>query len=110
MTTLKTSLPLLNAMVAFEAAARNGSLTLAAEELNIAQSAVSRHVANLERQLAVALFTRRSNRVMLTEAGNSLAFAIRDGLGTIRQRWKDCSLQTGKPLWLAAPTTCSRCG
>ncbi|MER8395921.1 LysR family transcriptional regulator [Mesorhizobium sp. M1340] len=85
MTTLKTSLPLLNAMVAFEAAARNGGLTPAAEELNIAQSAVSRHVANLERQLSVALFTRRGNRVMLTEAGSSLALAIGDGMGTIRQ-------------------------
>ncbi|MER8824738.1 LysR family transcriptional regulator [Mesorhizobium sp. M0991] len=85
MKTLKTSLPLLNAMVAFEAAARNGGLTAAAEELKIAQSAVSRHVANLERELAVALFTRRGNRVVLTEAGSSLAVAIRDGFGTIRQ-------------------------
>lgn len=85
MKTLKTSLPLLNAMVVFEAAARNGGLTPAAEELNIAQSAVSRHVANLERQLSVSLFTRKGNRVILTEAGNSLAEAIRDGLGTIRQ-------------------------
>ncbi|RWK79835.1 MAG: LysR family transcriptional regulator [Mesorhizobium sp.] len=85
MTTLKTSLPLLNAMVAFEAAARNGGLTPAAEELNVAQSAVSRHVANLEQQLAVALFARRGNRVILTEAGSSLAVAIREGLGTIRR-------------------------
>jgi LysR family glycine cleavage system transcriptional activator len=84
MKTLKTSLPLLNAMVVFEAAARNGGLTPAAEELNIAQSAVSRHVANLERQLSVALFTRKGNRVVLTEAGDTLAEAIRDGLGTIR--------------------------
>ncbi|TIR03459.1 MAG: LysR family transcriptional regulator [Mesorhizobium sp.] len=85
MKTLKTSLPLLNAMVAFEAAARNGGLTSAAEELKIAQSAVSRHVANLEQQLAVSLFMRKGNRVTLTETGRSLAEAIRDGLDTIRQ-------------------------
>ncbi|TPM40770.1 LysR family transcriptional regulator [Mesorhizobium sp. B2-3-4] len=85
MKTLKTSLPLLNAMVVFEAAARHGGLTPAAQELNIAQSAVSRHVANLERQLSVELFSRRGNRVAITGAGIALAGAIRDGLTTIRQ-------------------------
>ncbi|RUU91820.1 MAG: LysR family transcriptional regulator [Mesorhizobium sp.] len=89
MKTLKTSLPLLNAMVVFEAAARHGGLTLAAQELNIAQSAVSRHVANLERQLSVELFTRKGNRVAVTGAGNTLAEAIREGLGTIRQAVED---------------------
>ncbi|MER8504889.1 LysR family transcriptional regulator [Mesorhizobium sp. M1142] len=85
MKTLRQSLPMLNAMAVFEAAARHGGLTPAAEELNIAQSAVSRHVANLERQLSVVLFTRKGNRVMLTREGNSLAIAIRNGLGTIKQ-------------------------
>lgn len=83
--TLKASLPLLNAMVALEAAARHGGLTPAAEELAIAQSAVSRHIANLETRLGVKLFDRRGNRVFLTEAGSQLAEAVRDGLGTIRQ-------------------------
>jgi DNA-binding transcriptional LysR family regulator len=82
---LKASLPLLNAMVAFEAAARCGGLTAAAEELSIAQSAVSRHIANLEDRLAVKLFARKGNRVFLTEEGAILAEAVRDGLGTIRQ-------------------------
>ncbi len=85
MKTLRTSLPLLNAMVVFEAAARRGGLTPAAEELSIAQSAVSRHVVNLERQLSIELFRRTGNRVALTEAGSQLAEAIREGLGTIRQ-------------------------
>lgn len=85
MKSLKASLPLLNAMVAFEAAARHGGLTAAAEELSVAQSAVSRHIANLEDRLAVRLFTRKGNRVSLTEEGDILAEAVRDGLGTIRQ-------------------------
>ncbi|MEZ5783841.1 MAG: LysR family transcriptional regulator [Rhizobiaceae bacterium] len=84
MKTLKTSLPLLNAMVAFEATARNGSLTAAAQELAIAQSAVSRHIANLEKRLSVELLSRRGNRVSLTVEGALLAEAIREGLGTIR--------------------------
>jgi LysR family glycine cleavage system transcriptional activator len=83
--TLKAALPLLNAMVAFEAAARRGGLTPAAEELAIAQSAVSRHVANLEQRLGVELLLRRGNRVAVTEEGGLLAEAIREGLGTIRQ-------------------------
>lgn len=84
MKTLKASLPLLNAMVAFEATARRGNLTAAAEELAIAQSAVSRHIANLEKRLSLELLTRKGNRVSLTENGAALAEAIRDGLGTIR--------------------------
>lgn len=85
MKTLKSSLPLLNAMVAFEAAARRGGLTLAAEELSVAQSAVSRHIANLEQRLGVDLLVRRGNRVSLTAEGVLLADAIREGLGTIKQ-------------------------
>ncbi|MFI0843944.1 LysR family transcriptional regulator [Mesorhizobium sp. IMUNJ 23232] len=84
MKTLKASLPLLNAMVAFEATARHGSLTAAASELAIAQSAVSRHIANLETRLAVHLLARKGNRIALTTEGGTLAEAIRDGLGTIR--------------------------
>ena len=84
MKTLKASLPLLNAMVAFEATARRGNLTAAAEELAIAQSAVSRHIANLEKRLSLELLARKGNRVSLTANGADLAEAIRDGLGTIR--------------------------
>ncbi|MEQ1955414.1 LysR family transcriptional regulator [Mesorhizobium yinganensis] len=84
MKTLKASLPLLNAMVAFEAAARHESLTAAALELAIAQSAVSRHIANLETKLAVQLLARKGNRIALTRDGGILAEAIRNGLGTIR--------------------------
>lgn len=84
MKTLKASAPLLNAMVAFEATARHGSLTVAASELAIAQSAVSRHIANLETRLAVQLLARKGNRIALTSEGSTLAEAIRDGLGTIR--------------------------
>jgi DNA-binding transcriptional LysR family regulator len=84
MKTLKASLPLLNAMVAFEATARLGNLTAAAQELAIAQSAVSRHIANLEKRLSIELLARKGNRVALTGNGALLAEAIRDGLGTIR--------------------------
>ena len=69
----------------FEVAARHGNLTHAANELCIAQSAVSRHVSNLEQQVGFPLFRREGNRLELTEAGYRLSDAIGIGLGHIRQ-------------------------
>lgn len=84
MKTLKSALPLLNAMVAFEAVARHQSLSAAGVELAIAQSAVSRHIANLESRLGLRLLTRHGNRIAVTPEGERLAGAIRDGLGRLR--------------------------
>jgi LysR family transcriptional regulator, glycine cleavage system transcriptional activator len=62
-------LPSLNALRTFEAVARHNSFTRAAEELNVTQSAASRLVHSLEEYLEVALFTRRSRRIQLTDQG-----------------------------------------
>lgn len=62
-------LPSLNAIRAFEAAARHGSFTVAAEELYVTHAAVSRHVRDLERWLGKDLFVRTRRGVRLTEAG-----------------------------------------
>lgn len=62
-------LPSLNALRAFEAAARLGSFTRAAEELHVTHAAISRHVRALETWLEVPLFRRLSRGVVLTEAG-----------------------------------------
>lgn len=53
----------------FEAAARHMSLTRAAQELNLTQSAVSRQVQGLEDELGVALFARKAREIVLTPAG-----------------------------------------
>ena len=58
-------LPSLNALRAFEAAARLGSFTLAARELFVTHAAVSRHIRELESWLAVKLFTRTGRGVKL---------------------------------------------
>ncbi len=63
------SLPSLNALLTFEAAARLGSFTEAARELRVTQGAVSRAVAGLESWLGVGLFTRSGKRVNVTDAG-----------------------------------------
>ena len=65
-------LPPLNALRAFEAAARHQSFVAAAEELHVTQGAVSRHVRLLEEHLGVALFRRQAQGVRLTAAGRSL--------------------------------------
>lgn len=56
----------------FEAAARHGSFTLAARELNVQQPAVSATIKQLEATLGVALFKRRHRQVSLTSAGRRL--------------------------------------
>lgn len=62
----------LNALRAFEAAARRGRMTEAADELSVTHGAVSRHIRHLEESLGVALFTGPKNRLVLTRAGEHL--------------------------------------
>ena len=53
----------------FEAIARNGSYIKAAEELNISQSSLSKHISALEAEFNIKFFYRSSHKVALTEAG-----------------------------------------
>jgi LysR family glycine cleavage system transcriptional activator len=84
MQTLRRSLPPINGLVVFEVAARHQNLTAAGAELCIAASAVSRHVATVERETGLSLFRRNGNRLELTAAGQRLADAIGAGLGHVR--------------------------
>jgi len=62
-------LPPLNAVRAFEAAARHLSFTRAGEELGVTHGAVSRQVRQLEEFLGAALFERKTRQIVLTAAG-----------------------------------------
>lgn len=66
-------LPNLNAIRAFDAAARHGSFARAADELGVSHAAVSRHVRNLEAELGVALFERHARHIVLTGEGSQFA-------------------------------------
>ena len=68
-------LPSLNALKAFEAAARLESFTEAAGELFVTHAAISRHIRDLEEWLGTQLFLRTGRGVELTEAGRALAAA-----------------------------------
>jgi LysR family transcriptional regulator, glycine cleavage system transcriptional activator len=63
-------LPSLNALKAFEAAARHESFSEAAAELFVTHAAISRHIRDLEETLGTELFTRTGRGVELTEAGS----------------------------------------
>ncbi|MFA7665607.1 MAG: transcriptional regulator GcvA [Burkholderiaceae bacterium] len=69
-------LPPLNPLRVFEAVARAENLTLAAQELHVSQSAVSRQVATLENYLGVELFRRERHGVSLTQTGRAYARQI----------------------------------
>ncbi len=76
-------LPSLSHLQAFEAAARTGSVTTAARELNLTQSAVSRQIKALEDQLEVELFHRERQTIRLTPGGETYAREVRDALRKI---------------------------
>ena len=76
-------LPSLNAVKAFEAAARGRSFTRAAEELYVTPGAVSQQVKALETELGLRLFNRVRQRVVLTEAGREYLAVVRDALDQI---------------------------
>lgn len=71
-------LPSLNALKAFEAAARHGSFTKAAEELHVTQGAVSHQVKALELELGLKLFRRERQRLAIADAGRSYLEVVRD--------------------------------
>jgi DNA-binding transcriptional LysR family regulator len=66
---MKRLLPPLNALRAFDAAARHNSFTGAAAELRVSHAAVSRHVRQLEARLGVLLFRKLGRGVTLTDDG-----------------------------------------
>jgi len=77
-------LPPLNALRAFEAAARHLSFKLAASELNVTPAALSHQVRNLEETLGLKLFHRETRAVSLTEAGHVLYPGLRDGFQSLQ--------------------------
>jgi LysR family glycine cleavage system transcriptional activator len=77
-------LPPLNALRAFEAAARHLSLTKAAEELHVTAGALSHQIRGLEDLLGLKLFERRVRSIALTSAGRQLFPGLQTGFVHIR--------------------------
>ena len=80
---MRRKIPSLQALACFDAAARHGSYTRAAQELALTQGAVSRQIAVLEAFLDLSLFRRSRHGMVLTQAGADYARQVRarlDGL------------------------------
>lgn len=86
-------LPPLNALRAFEAAARHGSFARAAAELHVTPGAIGQQVRALERRLGVALFVRADGRLNLSAAGLALLPVLGRAFATITAALQD--LQPG---------------
>lgn len=78
------SLPSLNGLRAFEAAARHMSFTKAAAELNVTQTAVSHQIRRLEAELGVHLFLRLAEGLALSEEGQAYLPGIRAAFQELR--------------------------
>lgn len=89
-------LPPLNALRAFEVAARTMNFTLAGRELGVSQGAVSRHVAQLEACLGIKLFCRNHREISLTDAGRKYAQAIQSAFDRVDEATR-CVTQANRP-------------
>lgn len=90
------SLPPLNSLRAFEASARLGSFTRAAEELNVTQAAVSQQVKLLEQHLGNTLFIREAKGLRLTESGRSYLPALTQAFHTLRSSTEELFGERGR--------------
>jgi LysR family glycine cleavage system transcriptional activator len=79
------SLPSLQTLRAFEAAARLKSYSKAADELGLTHGAVSHRIRELEQRLGVTLFRRVGNSMQLTADGQRLEAQVRQGLSILEQ-------------------------
>lgn len=105
-------LPSMSMLVAFEAAARHVSFTLAARELNVTPAAISHQIKALEAELQCSLFQRHHRGVALTETGAYLLVALQrgfegmgDAIGQLRRQAVRASVTIGvttavSSLWL----------
>lgn len=87
-----SSLPPLDTLRAFEAAARGGSFSAAATHLNLTHGAVSRQVAKLERWLGIKVFDRQDRGVALTPEGQRLYLRTSEAFALIAdtsERWSE---------------------
>lgn len=91
---MRRRIPSHSALMAFEAAARHGSFTHAADELALTEGAISRQIGRLEAFLGVTLFERVGNRVRLLPNGERYAGQVREALERLE---RDSNYLMGQP-------------
>lgn len=108
MENIRSQLPPMTTLAAFEASARLRSFTRASEELFITQAAVSRQIRILEQYLGVKLFDRTHRQIKLTESGQRFQHSVSVALdllaysaGSIRVKSTPHDLILGADLSMA---------
>ena len=89
-------LPPLNALKCFEAAARNGGFSKAADELHVTQSAVSHQIRQLEEWFGVPLFDRHGRHTSPTPEGAELARSLAESFGIMASACERIAKSDGK--------------
>jgi LysR family transcriptional regulator, glycine cleavage system transcriptional activator len=103
METAMIRLPPLNALKCFEAAARSGSFSKAADELHVTQSAVSHQIRQLEEHFGFPLFDRQGRQTVPTLRGRELAEALSEAFGIMASACKRAQQANSRPsLTIAA--------
>jgi LysR family glycine cleavage system transcriptional activator len=103
----RKSLPPLDSLLFFHAAARNKSLTLAANELFVTQAAVSKRLQRLETWLGTPLFSRAGRNLELTEAGVLLASDVEMALEFLDQAISKAKVPGHSAVRIAASSALS---
>jgi len=106
MTDSTDRLPPLNALRAFEAAARRLSFTKAADELNVTPGAISQHIRQLEEYAGTPLFRRTGRSVLLTDAARASLPLVREAFDQITEagRIMQAPARKGRVMVSSAPS------
>lgn len=86
-------LPSILTLQAFEAAARHGSYSRAASELNVTHGAISHRIRELEQRLHIRLFQRVGHNMQPTRAAETLLAQVRQALGMLQLTFPDKTLR-----------------
>ena len=99
-------MPPLNALRAFEAAARRLSFTKAADELNVTPGAISQQIRQLEDFAGTPLFKRTGRSVLLTDAAQACLPLVRDAFDNISEagRIMQAPARKGRVMVSSAPS------
>jgi LysR family glycine cleavage system transcriptional activator len=98
-------LHLLNAVRAFEVAARLGSVRKAADELRVSSGAISRHIKNLEDELGIELFQRGNRSMRLTPEAAAFAATVTEAFASITRGAEHLHASSQSTLMITAPDT-----
>ena len=104
-----TVLPSIQTLRAFDAAARHGSYSAAAEELGITHGAVSHRIRELEERLNVRLFRRTGRLMVPTREAVSLLAQVQQALGTLGRAFPERSRAAPEKLTVSVHPSLAHC-